>query len=100
MAQLKHDNHFVPQFYLKQWSKDGNLIYSYRILVSDKRVPEWRLRSIRGVAFHPDLYTTISNGQEIDKFEQWIETEFETPAQEALHKVIRNKVLTTSIGSG
>jgi hypothetical protein len=96
MAQLKRDNHFVSQFYLKQWSKDGNRIWSYRILVSHKRIQEWKLRSIRGVAFHRDLYTKLSKGQEIDEFERWIETEFETPAQEVLDKVISDRALTTS----
>ena len=95
MAQLKRDNHFVPQLYLKQWSEDSTQIFSYRTIVSHERVPEWKLRSIRGVAFHRDLYTTIENGLEIDQFEQWIEAEFETPAQEALDKVLNERNLTT-----
>lgn len=96
MSQISHDNHFVPQFYLKQWSKDGYKIWSYRILVSHQRVQEWGLRSIRRVAFHQDLYTTFSNGQEVDEFERWIESEYEAPAQEALAKVLRDEKLKSS----
>jgi len=93
MPQIKRDNHFVPQFYLKQWSEDGNRIWLYQILVSHERVPEWKLQSIRGIAYHSDLYTTTADGYEVDEFERWIEAEYETPAQEALNKVIRNEAL-------
>ena len=95
MSQITRDNHFVPQLYLKQWSEDGNWIWVYRILVSHKNVPMWNLRPIRGVASHRDLYTTLSNGSEIDEFERWIESEYEQPAQEAIEKVIHNKPLTS-----
>lgn len=94
MSQITHDNHFVPQMYLKQWSADGIRIWSYRTLVSHQNTNKWVLRSIRGVAFHRDLYTEVSNGIEIDEFEKWLEAEFETPAQEALLKVIREEPLT------
>ncbi len=87
MHQVSRDNHFVPQLYLKRWSEDGNQIWSYRTLVPHASVPKWSLRSIRGVAFHRDLYTTHSNGQIMDEFEQWMEAEFETPAGEALDKL-------------
>jgi Protein of unknown function (DUF4238) len=93
MAQIKRNNHFVPQFYLRQWSEDGKQIWLYRILVSQERVPEWKLRSISGIAYHADLYTTMADGHEIDEFERWIEAEYETPAQDAINKVIRNKTL-------
>jgi hypothetical protein len=93
MSQITHDNHFVPQLYLKQWSRDRSRIWSYRILVSHQGVKKWELRPIRGVAFHRDLYTTVLNGEEVDDFEKWMETEFETPAQESINKVIQDKPL-------
>lgn len=96
MPQITHDNHFVPQLYLKQWSTDGSRIWAYRTLVSHQKVKKWTLRSIRGVAFHQDLYTEISDGQEVDDFERWMESEFETPAQEAIKKVVLEKVLEQS----
>lgn len=96
MSQITHDNHFVPQLYLKQWGMDGSQIWAYRTLVSHQKVKKWTLRSIRGVAFHRDLYTEFLDGQEVDDFERWMESEFETPAQEAINKVIQEKKLEQS----
>lgn len=96
MSQITHDNHFVPQLYLKQWSIDDSKIWAYRTLVSHQKANKWALRSIRGVAFHRDLYTEVSNGQEVDDFERWMESEFETPAQEAIKKVVQEKELEQS----
>jgi hypothetical protein len=96
MSQITHDNHFIPQLYLKRWSKDGKKIWTYRTLVSNKGVSLWENRSIRGVACHRDLYTSIQNGKEIDEFERWLEAEFESPASEVIDKVINDQTLTSS----
>lgn len=95
MSQITRDNHFVPQLYLKQWSEDGNRVWTYRLLVPHKNVREWELRSIRGVAFQRDLYTYIENGKELDEFERWIQANYETPVQESIQKVTRNKPLNS-----
>jgi len=94
MPQRTHDNHFLPQAYLKPWSEDGNQVWAYRILVSNQAVPHWTRRSIRGTAFHQHLYTEISEGEERDDFERWMEAEYETPAQDAVAKVLRDDALT------
>jgi hypothetical protein len=96
LAQFTRDNHFVPQAYLRRWSDDGTRVHRYRTLVSDNRVPEWKLRPIRGVAYHRDLYTSFTGGREVDDFETWIKTEFEDPAFQALEKVASNSPLRTS----
>ncbi|MHB8775120.1 MAG: DUF4238 domain-containing protein [Bellilinea sp.] len=94
MQQITHDNHFVPQLYLKQWSDDGLNVWSYRTLVSHERVPEWVCRPIRGVACQRDLYTTYENGVEVDDFEKWLEEEFEKPVQKSLRKVLKDNSLS------
>lgn len=91
--QIRRDNHFVSQFYLKNWSKDGKRINTYRLLVSNEKVPLWELKPIRGVAYRRDLYTTTINGEEVDEFEHWLENEFEIPVQEVIEKVKLNKNL-------
>lgn len=96
MMQVTHDNHFVPQFYLKRWSKDGHRIWCYRILVPQAKVPEWKLKSIRGIAYQRDLYTSMVGGQEIDEFERWIESEFENPAQDTIERVLHGDTLSSS----
>lgn len=93
MKNFHKDNHYVPQTYLKRWSLDDLKIWSYPVLVSHKEVPLWKLHSIRGIAYHPHLYTRISAGNETDEFECWFEKEFETPAEEALEKATSNRHL-------
>lgn len=93
MNQLKHEHHFVPQLYLKNWGDSKNRIWSYQLLVPRVNFPKWRHLPIGGVAFQRDLYTVISNNQEDDSFERWIESEFETPVRESLLKVVSNQRL-------
>lgn len=95
MSQVTHDNHYVPQMYLKQWSNDGLQVWAYRILVSHDNVPKWTRRSISQVAYFRDLYTDIKDGEEIDEFEKWLEAEFENPAQESIRKVIKDNPLSS-----
>lgn len=94
MPKLKRNNHFVPQLYLRQWSPDGNKIWAYRTLVSCKNVPYWEFKSISRLAYQRDLYTEVFEGKEIDEFERWMESEYETPAKEAITKVLTGYKLT------
>jgi hypothetical protein len=95
MSQVTHDNHYVPQLYLKQWSNDGLQVWAYRILVSHDKVPEWNPRSISKVAYLRDLYTEIEDGKEVDEFEKWLEAEFENPVQESIRKVLKDNPLSS-----
>ncbi|MEA2692214.1 MAG: hypothetical protein QOJ16_1601 [Acidobacteriota bacterium] len=88
------NNHYVPRLYLKHWATTQRRIQTYRTLVSDPRVPLWRDHSIEGVAFHAHLYTQTIAGKETDDIERWLDSEFEAPAEEALHKAISDKRLT------
>lgn len=94
MNQVTHDNHYVPKVYLKQWSDDGLHVWAYRLLVSNENVPEWQYRSMDKTAFLRDLYTEIENEEEIDKFEKWLEFEFENPVQESIRKVLNDNPLS------
>lgn len=94
--QIARNNHFVPQSYLRRWSKGAYRIWCYRILVPRAKLPVWELRPVRGVAYQRDLYTTLFGGQEVDEFERWLETEFETPAQSAFERAVHGDVLTPS----
>jgi hypothetical protein len=88
------NNHYVPCEYLKRWASSDKRIYTYRILVSHPQVPLWEKRSPRGVAKLSHLYTRIVAGREIDDIENWLNQEFESPAEEALHKVTSDRRLT------
>lgn len=46
----------------------------------------WKAYSVQGIAYHSYLYTRIVAGRESDEIEQWLEREYETPAEDALQK--------------
>ncbi len=93
---ITHKNHYVPQFYLKNWSKDGKTLYVYSILVANENIPLWKQVSIRNTAVWPDLYTRKNEVEEIDDFERWFSSEFEAPGKPIFDKVIRGKELSDS----
>lgn len=90
MTQLHKANHYVPQLYLKQWSIDGQ-ISTYRLLVQHENIPLWKDHSLRGIAFHQQLYTYVMGQEETDEFERWLDHEFEAPAEEAIRRAVNNK---------
>jgi hypothetical protein len=94
MTQLTRNNHYVPQLYLKQWSSDGQKVCTYRILVSHDKVPEWNYQSISAVGNQRDLYTDFENGEEVDRFEKWMQSEFENPVQESIKNVQKERHLS------
>jgi len=80
LNQTTHNNHYIPhipQFYLKNWSKDGNSIFVYSLLVPDFRIPYWNHRKIKFTAVWNDFYTRNEGEKEIDDFEKWFDREFE-----------------------
>lgn len=93
---LKREHHFVPQFYLKQWSNDGLKIQGYPLLVPRDHEIRWKLRSIRSVARLTDLYTSTSGGTDSDEVEKWFQTEFEDPAVPVFRKIAADEQLASS----
>lgn len=94
MSKLSRDSHYIPQATLRLWSQDGLRIQAYQILVPHAKVPIWKSRPIKGMAFHRDLYTTFSGSNESDSFEHWIGKEFEEPGIKAVNKLLSNSRLT------
>jgi hypothetical protein len=92
--QFKRNNHYVPCVYLKRWESSPNRVWTYPLIVHDERVPLWRERSIKGIAYHSHLYTKIAAGRETDEVEKWLAKEFEDPAELALQKATSDDRLT------
>jgi hypothetical protein len=90
------DNHYVSCMYLKRFAAPSGHVLTYPILVAHQRVPVWRLRSIKGIAYRAHLYTRIVAGGQTDEMETWFNEEFETPAEEALSKATEDMRLTPS----
>ena len=91
---LTRDNHFVPQFYLKNFATASGEVHEYRILVSRSSVPVWKSVNVAGTGYEKNLYTRIVRGEEADDMEQWLNREFESPAKEPFQKVLADKELT------
>jgi hypothetical protein len=91
---LQRDNHYVPCLYLKRFGASPGCVLTYRVLVAHSRVPVWQERSIKVVAYHAHLYTRIASGVQTDEIEKWLNTDFETPAEEALMKATSDSRLS------
>lgn len=91
---LTHRNHYIPRFYLKNWSLDGKTIQTYSILVSNSKVPYWTQQSIKNSAVWNDFYTRIEGDKEIDDFEHWFDREFETPAKPVFDKLLNGQKIS------
>lgn len=85
---VAHRNHYIPQFYLKNWSLDGKTIQTYSILVSNANVPYWTQQPIKSSAVWNDFYTRMEGDTEIDDFEHWFDREFEAPAKPIFDKLL------------
>ncbi|MCP9837549.1 DUF4238 domain-containing protein [Cyanobium sp. N.Huapi 1H5] len=91
---FKRDNHYVPRGYLKRWASSDGKLWSYRVLVSRSEVPLWKRVSTRGIGYHEHLYTRIVASGECDELERWLDVEFESPAEEAIQKVVSDRRLS------
>ena len=87
-------NHYIPRFYLKNWSLDGKTIQTYSILVSNANVPYWTQQSIKNTAVWNDFYTRVVGDEELDDFERWFDQEFERPAKPVFDKLINDEMLS------
>lgn len=92
--KIAHRNHYIPQFYLKNWSLDGKTIQTYSILVSNANVPYWTRRSIKSTAVWNDFYTRVVGDEELDDFEHWFDQKFERPAKPVFDKLLNDEKLS------
>src|SRR5579862_4320308 len=94
LMALTRDNHFVAQFYLRNFASASNDVYEYRILVSHSSVPVWKPVCVAGTAYERNLYTRMVGGEEADDIEKWLNRDFETPASGPLQRVIEDRELS------
>jgi hypothetical protein len=92
--QIRRQNHYVAQGYLRAWARERDRIWTYRTLVSRARVSEWRQQTLRGIASHCYLYTHDAYGRHSDMVERWLDRVVEAPAIRVAAKVIGGEPLT------
>ncbi len=90
---ITRDNHYVPQFYLRYWSNNGNTIHSYNGIVRHVSGRKWQSSSIKSTACLPDYYTDEINGSDDDKVEK-IFQRYEDKAKPIFEKVIQDEPLS------
>jgi Protein of unknown function (DUF4238) len=93
--QLRVNNHFVPECYLKRWGNSEGKVFVYRTLVEHENVRVWKPHSVSAIAYQKHLYTQIISGHESDEVESWFAREFESPANEVLAKATTASRLTS-----
>ena len=86
-------NHYVPQFYLRNWGTD-NKVFVHRLLVPHEKYPEWEHCAIKNTAYIDNLYVRIEDGAEYDDFEIDFNKQVETPAKPVLDKICAEQKLT------
>ena len=90
------DNHYVPCLYLRHFAGYDDRLFTYRTLVANARVHQWKRQSVAAVAYRAPLYTRIIGQTESDEIERWLDHDFESPAAEALNKATADERLTES----
>lgn len=92
--QLTHHNHYVPRFYLRRWSSNGNSICDYRVIVENEHAKHWKTTSLKSAAAWDDLYTQHVDGEDSDSVEDYLCDHFETPASKVLEKLDNGQALS------
>lgn len=94
MDELRTKNHYIPSLYLKQWLDESKKIHVYKILVSHSKHRVWKKYYPQAIAYHKHLYTQMVAGVENDHFERWLDSRYESPAQNAIQKAISDQQLS------
>jgi Protein of unknown function (DUF4238) len=68
----------------------------YRLLVSRPQTRLWKQTNVSAVGYHRDLYTRLTLGAESDEFENWLNREFESPAEQVLSNVAEDNEINAS----
>lgn len=92
--QITHNNHYVPQFYLRRWSKNGNTVNVYDRIIRHEAMRGWKTKSIKSTACWPDFYTDEVDGFDDDKFEHYCHG-FEDAAKGAIDTIQANETLSS-----
>lgn len=67
---FRQDNHYVARMYLEFFATSPGHVLTYPILVAHERVPLWKRRSTKGIAYREHLYTRIVAGGQTDEMEE------------------------------
>lgn len=95
MQNISRDNHFVPQMYLDAWKDEKGQIHEYKLLVEHENCDVWSARSKKSIAMQENFYICLSDNEESDEIEKWLNEKFETPAKNTFAKAINGEKLNS-----
>jgi len=90
-SEFRFRNHYIPEHYLKRWAAGTSKVWTYRLLVPHVNVPLWKPHSLETIGQRKHLYTRLRGGVESDELERWFGSDFESPANLVIEKVIAAK---------
>lgn len=93
--ELRSDNHYVSQGYLKRWESSHKKVFVYRTLVAHNNVAKWKEQSIKGIGYQKHLYTQLLSGGYSDEIERWFCEQYENPAEISVAKAVSNNSLNS-----
>ena len=93
MANITHNNHYLSQMYLKNFSYDGKNIYVYNLLVPNSKCPLWESKCIKNFGSIKDIYTTFDGEEYHDELEKMFASDIESPAKKSLDKAVNGEIL-------
>ena len=97
-TEKKRDNHFVPRAYLKQWSNNGNTVWTYNTIVWNEHQKFWESKGVGGLAHWKDFYTQVKDDGTIDdSVEAYFDKEYESKTGEAFKKVREDSQLSDEV---
>lgn len=89
---MKINNHYVPQIYLKQWEQKHK-IYTYELLVPNKKCPIWKRESISRTSSLDYLYLYNINKEVSEELEDFFSFEVENYYQAFIDKLTNRSSL-------
>ena len=91
--QITHDNHTVPQFYLRKWSNNGNTVNCYHVVRHNEGQRKWTSAKIKSMSVWRDLYTQTNDGKDDDSIERFFQR-----CEERAAKAIDNLIANGEVG--
>lgn len=92
---ITRDNHYVPQFYLKNWSRNGSDVRCFNGVLRHKGQRAWNNSHIKSSCCQRDFYTDIIDGSDDDKVEHYYQS-IENSASPIFDKIKNGESLQTA----
>jgi len=90
---FRYRNHYVPEHYLKRWALGTSRVWTYQLLVPHENLQLWKKFSLEAIAVRKHLYTRIRDANDSDELEHWFGTNFESPANSVIEKIVSGNSL-------